>query len=381
MRYFISPLRGRDSTFPIHFSLWNPPNPDLNRDNSNLNCDSSSLHHDSSSLHHDSSSLHYDSSSLHYGSSSLHHDSSSLHHDSSSLHHDSSSLHHDSSSLHHDDSSLHHDGSSLHGRSSSLRCDGSSLPKLFRRANGPPYTSLGQSPQEKPPTNPKGLKARPISSTSPATHHLPIIHPFHAFKSAKHLPTTSPLYITVTNQRCVSLPIGNHSPVPFLASTSDRPLMPAKCSATASAKDSAASSGYETQLWLSADKLQSNFDRADWSGATMIVSNSPKGERRGAHQYLLTCFASAESKRGGVPSIPHPVLPRLDARPLKWPYLGGLLGLHLRLPSGRTPRPRHFSPVHIELWCAVFVVGKSPFGSRLEERWWKCWATCRRGSG
>ncbi len=38
----------------------------------------------------------------------------------------------------------------------------------------------------------------------------------------------------------------------------------------------------------------------DWSGATKTVrQGSPQGERGGAHQYLLTRFASAEGKNGG----------------------------------------------------------------------------------
>ncbi|TLD68956.1 hypothetical protein FEM03_20050 [Phragmitibacter flavus] len=37
----------------------------------------------------------------------------------------------------------------------------------------------------------------------------------------------------------------------------------------------------------------------DWSGAKKTAAGSPKGERGGTHQYLLTRFTSAEGQNGG----------------------------------------------------------------------------------
>ena len=54
---------------------------------------------------------------------------------------------------------------------------------------------------------------------------------------------------------------------------------------SANPKGEAIPRSLEGNLWLSADKTRNNMDAAEPSGARQTAESSPKGERRGAHQY------------------------------------------------------------------------------------------------
>lgn len=62
--------------------------------------------------------------------------------------------------------------------------------------------------------------------------------------------------------------------------------MAKKGKSTGTKKDTqAANLGFEAKLWLAADKLRTNMDAAEPSGARQIAKGNPQGERRVANQY------------------------------------------------------------------------------------------------
>ena len=78
-------------------------------------------------------------------------------------------------------------------------------------------------------------------------------------------------------------------------------------SKSAPVKDSTATIGFEAKLWLTADKLRSNMDAAEPSGARQTATGSPQGERGGVHQFGVPPMTagrhSANTKTEGKPQV------------------------------------------------------------------------------